>query len=99
MGRLSLLLVVCFSALVLDAVYADDHDRAKQLLDEGEIISAESLLRDAMKRKSGRLIELELEVEDGRHVYEVEIIDDAGVVWEFYYDAKSGAFLRQTVED
>jgi uncharacterized membrane protein YkoI len=98
-GRLSLVLGVCIGFLVSGAVYADDHNQVKQLLDEGEIISAESLLVDAMKRKPGRLLELELEVENGRRVYEVEIIDDAGVVWEFYYDAKTGAFISQAIED
>ena len=99
MGRLSFM--ACFSFLMFGSAFADsnDHDRAKQLLDDGDIISAESLLIDAMRRKPGRLLGLELEEKDWRHVYEVEIIDDAGVVWEFYYDAKTGDLIRQAVED
>ena len=104
MRQLKRLLFIIPSLFVLGITigFSDDHglghNQVKALLDSGKIISAEALIKDAMKRKAGRLLELELEVEEGRYMYEVEIIDDQGVVWELYYDARTGEFLKTSIE-
>ena len=99
MSKISLpvVLMLFVSSVCADT---DDHERVRSLMDAGEIVSADVLIKDAQQRMpSGRLLELELEHEDGRYVYEIEMVDDGGVVWEFYYDAKTEEFIRRTKED
>jgi uncharacterized membrane protein YkoI len=40
------------------------------------------------------LLEVELEFEDGRYVYELVILQEDGTVRELEYDARSGRFWR-----
>lgn len=82
--------------------YADsekDHDRARQLRGAGVIVPVEPLVADAKRRLPGRLLEIELEDdEDGNLVYEIELVDGKGVVREFFFDARTGRFLKEDVD-
>jgi len=68
----------------------DDHLRAKDLVESGEILPLEKILHDVFQGRPWRLLEAELEQEHGRYIYELEILDDKGKVRELEYDAKSG---------
>ena len=43
---------------------------------------------------AGRLIEAELEVERGRYLYELELLDEQGRLWKLYFDAKTGQQVK-----
>jgi uncharacterized membrane protein YkoI len=45
------------------------------------------------------VLETELEESGGGMVYEVEILDANGEVWEMKFDARSGALLGEEQED
>ncbi len=95
-------IVVTVGLLALPVLaHGDDVDYkvARELRKEGKIVAVEKLLRDAMRRRVGTLLEIELEVEEGRYLYEIEILDDNGVVFEYYYDAQSGQFLHEGIHD
>lgn len=62
---------------------------------QGRYVPLESVVRDALKRYSGQLLEVELD--DG--VYEVEILRGDGVVVELDYDARSGKLLKTELDD
>lgn len=86
--------------IYIQTAFADDsHDEIKMLRDEDVIVSLESLIKKAQQLKSGRVIEVELERENGRYVYEIEILDHQRQVWEFYFDAQNGQLLKQGIED
>ena len=87
------LLILCLLLPVVSGASNDDHDAAKRLREAGEIVSLEKLLADARSRHSGRVLEIELEVERGQYVYEIEMVDEYGKVHEYYYDARDGRFL------
>jgi len=89
------LLILCLLLPVVSGASNDDHDEAKNLREAGEIVSLEKLLADARSRHSGRVLEIELELEHehGMRVYEIEMVDDQGKVHEYYYDAKDGRLL------
>ena len=55
-----------------------------------DLIPLESLINKAEADHAGRLIEAELKSVEGRDIYEIEILDESGKVWETYYDARSG---------
>lgn len=76
----------------------DDHERARKLVKSGEIIPLEQLLQKVVSADSGklRLLEAELERKQGRLVYELELVDEQGVVRELLFDAKTGEAIAET---
>ena len=91
----SLLIIVIFTSTNIWA--DDDHERARELVKSGEIIPLNQLLQQVINTGSGkfRLLEAELERESGRLVYELEIVDEHGVVRELLFDAKTGKPLDE----
>ena len=75
----------------------DDHERARELVKSGEIIALEQLLQKIVAGEKGhlRLLEAELEEKSGRLVYELELVDEKGVVREMLFDAKTGEALGE----
>lgn len=76
----------------------DDHQRARELMQSGEILPLETLLKDLLKNEHWRLLEAELEEEDGRLIYEFELLDEQGRVRELEYDARTGVRLGEEEE-
>lgn len=70
------------------------HEWASHLHQSGEIRSLEQLLRELPERHQGRMLEAELEQEQGRYVYEVEMLDRMGRLQKFHLDAHSGEVLK-----
>ena len=75
----------------------DDHERARELVKRGEIMSLAELLQQVDRLEGGklRLLEAELENKKDRLVYELEFIDEQGVVRELLFDAKTGEALGE----
>lgn len=93
----SVLILILFAGTSL-ALADDDHDRAKQLKEAGEILPLERIVEMAKKDRSGQLLEAELKEKKGRLIYELELLDKEGIVWELKYDAKSGELLKEKQE-
>lgn len=75
------------------------HDEARALRQAGTILPLEQITAQALKRHGGaRLLEVELEEDDGRLVYEVELLGADGVVRELELDARSGQLLKDEVD-
>nr|WP_314483890.1 PepSY domain-containing protein [uncultured Pseudomonas sp.] len=90
------LLAACSLAAARDL----DQDEALALRQEGVILSLEHLLEAAMARHPGaRLLEAELEEDDDRYEYEVELLTVDGVVREIKLDASTGALLKDEEDD
>jgi len=89
---LSLVATLISLAMVSVAWSDDDHDQARQLMKRGEILQLETIL-EKLPDTGGRILEVELEHEDGQLVYEVEILNADGHVVEYLFDARSGEFL------
>ena len=67
------------SALALDV----DQDEALRLRQSGEVLSFQAILRQADERYPGaRLLEAELDDDDGEFIYEIELLTGDGVVRE-----------------
>ena len=96
LARLSV--IVLFAILgVVNTALADndaDHVQAKKLRDAGAILPLETILKNAKKLRSGRILEIELEDEHERYIYELEVLDEKGVVWEMKFDAKTGKLIE-----
>ena len=77
----------------------DDHIEARRLLDAGEILPLESILKNVRDRFPGKILEVKLEREDQEIVYEVEVLGDDGVVTEVYINARTGKVLSSKEDD
>jgi len=77
----------------------DDYIEAKRLRDSGEIMPLEEILKNVRRTYPGRILEVELENEKGRVIYELEILGADRIVREIYIDAKSGKLLSVEEDD
>ena len=77
----------------------DDHIEARRLLDSGEILPLEVILNNVRRTFPGRILDVELEREDGQIAYEVEILGEDGIVTEIYINAKTGKVLSVKEDD
>lgn len=76
-----------------------DQDEALKLRKEGVIRPLESLLQRVNERyPNARLLEAELEEEDGQYRYEIEILVGDGVR-ELEIGAMDGAIMKDEVDD
>jgi uncharacterized membrane protein YkoI len=96
-----LLLMLGLSSLLVStpSMSDEDHEEARRLKELGEILPLEQILKAAKAEQPGRVISVEMEDEDGLHVYEVEILDKGGEVWELYFDAATGTLVKRGKED
>jgi uncharacterized membrane protein YkoI len=76
-----------------------DHLTARRLRDAGQILSLERIAERAHAEKPGEILETELKQKHGRYIYEIEILDNGGRVWELKFDARSGALIKLEKED
>jgi uncharacterized membrane protein YkoI len=72
----------------------DDQDRARAALAAGEIRPLAEILAEVERRYLGRVIEVDLDREDGRWVYELKLLPSSGRVFELEVDAATAALLR-----
>lgn len=91
----TVLALVCSAGIV----HADDDSReVRRLVQEGKIIPLEELLATHRERLQGRILDLEVDREQGRVVYEIKTLDSEGVVREVEIDAQTGEWLRERVK-
>jgi uncharacterized membrane protein YkoI len=99
--RRALLLAVAAGLLVAaPPLRADDDDQeiARRALVEGRIKSLSTITEMVKPHLPGKILGVELEVEDdGRIVYEFDVIDSSGRLWEVEVDAATGKILK--IED
>jgi len=71
------------------------HDLADKLESEGHIMTLEEILNIANKAYQGRILEAELETREGAYVYQIDILDNDGVIWELEYNAANGQLITK----
>ena len=95
-GALFCLALISFQVMARDI----NQDEALQLRREGKLVPLNTLLQTARQRyPAARLLEVELESEDGQLIYELEILTAGGKVRELEFDAAAGDLLKDEEED
>lgn len=77
----------------------DDQDKAHRLRQQGTILPLEKIIQAARNIHPGRIVEAELDRERGVYVYEIEIVDNNGRVWEMKFNAKDATLISSEQED
>ena len=89
-------------AFMVPAAFAADlsQDTARELRRDGTILALDDILERVRERyPDARLLETELERDDGRYIYEMEILTREGQVRELETDATTGRILEDEAED
>jgi uncharacterized membrane protein YkoI len=88
------------ASLALFPAQADEGPAvAKRLSEAGVILPLEKIVAAARKIKPGEVLETELERKGKGYVYEIEILDARGQVWEVKLDAKTAKLIKLESED
>jgi uncharacterized membrane protein YkoI len=84
--------ILVFCAALSVAQADNDRQTARELLQSGQIVSIDALLKKVQTEFPGHILKIKLDDEDDAQsgwVYETKILREDGVVMEIEYDAKS----------
>ena len=71
----------------------------RELVRQGEILPLETILAQFPAKEYGKLLDLEVEREQGSVVYEFEFLRADGRIVEIEVDASNGRILEREIED
>jgi len=87
------LLLVLLGAGASQAGESYDHDRARRALESGEILPLRAILDRVDRDYPGQIMEVELERDDARWLYEIKLLRTDGALVKLKIDARDGALL------
>ena len=90
---LPLAVLLALAPAAIEAESDTDYDRARAAVARGETLPLATLLPRIEAEHGGRAIEVEMEEEDGRRIYEFEILTADGRLFEVDVDAATGQTL------
>lgn len=93
-GIAAMMTALTLMLFALGATAGEKPETVRKLKEAGAILPLEQIVQRAQAIKAGEIIETELERRRERYVYEVEILDAGGRVWEIYLDAKTGQLIK-----
>jgi uncharacterized membrane protein YkoI len=77
----------------------DDHERARAAVQAGEVMPLASLLERLQRTHPGQVLELELDRQDGRWIYEVKLLQPNGRLLKLELDARTAQVLEARHKD
>lgn len=93
------LLLVLTSLAGLPAWADSDHDRARQAVRSGQVLPLPAVLEALAREVPGQVLEVELEREDGRWIYEIKLLQSGGQLAKLKVDAQTAQVLRRKNRD
>ena len=72
----------------------DDHERARAAVQAGEVLPLATVLERLKRSHPGQVLELELERDDGRWIYEVKLLQADGLLLKLDVDARTAQVLK-----
>lgn len=93
------LLVMAASVIWMPAMASSDHDRARAAVQAGQILPLKTVLETLERVHPGQVLEIELDQEHGRWVYEVRLLQSDGKLVKLELDAATAEILRSRSRD
>lgn len=93
-AALALLMAACLLPAQAKDRDRSDHDRARSAVEAGTALPLPALLEKLQRTHPGQVLELELERDDGRWIYEVKLLHNNGQLLKIKLDAATGALLE-----
>ncbi|NMG75268.1 hypothetical protein GPA25_10920 [Aromatoleum diolicum] len=72
---------------------AYDHDRARAALERGEVMPLRAILDRVERDYPGKVVEVELEREHERWIYEIKVLQSGGALRKLEVDGRDGTVL------
>lgn len=88
------LVMALVSPAVATARGRDDHDRARQAVEAGQVLPLKAILARVEREYPGEVLEVELEQDDGVWLYEIKLLQAGGVLNKLKLDARTGAVVK-----
>ena len=87
--------VLAIALLTATAAFGDalSAERGRELVERGEILPLEQILKQNEASIDGRIIEVEIEQKCGSYVYEIKILGGDGRTREIKIDARTGVIV------
>ena len=93
---LSALALVLAMVLAGPPAHADsEQDRARAAVQAGKVLPLKTVLERLEREHPGQVLEVELEQDDGRWIYEIKLLQSGGRLVKLELDAASGAVLQR----
>lgn len=100
--KLIAIVALAVNTFTMSAVWAsgdDDHERARQALQSGQILPLRTVLERLERNHPGKVLEVELEQKDGFWIYKVKLLQADGQLVKLMLDAKSAAPIERKNRD
>jgi uncharacterized membrane protein YkoI len=81
------------------AAHLPDQDRARAAVQAGQAMPLKNVLEQLAKDHPGQVLEVELEHEHGRWVYEIKLLQAGGRLVKLELDAATGEVLRRKLRE
>lgn len=100
MKMMWLSLALAVGTISFNVLGGDEFDagQIRLMVRQGQILSLDSILKKHPLLAAERMLDLEVESEHGRIIYEIEVLNKNGGVEEWQIDAESGELLKQEIE-
>lgn len=92
---IALVLAAAMAASGVRASNDSDHDRARDAVQAGQVLPLKTVLERLEREQPGQVLEVELERDDGRWIYEVKLLQSGGRLVKLELDARSGEVLKR----
>lgn len=86
-------LLLCLAPLAGRAGEHGDHERARAAVQAGEVLPLPTVLERLQRSHPGQVLELELDQEDGRWIYEIKLLQADGQLLRLELDARTAQVL------
>ena len=93
------LIFFAFCAMPIYAADRGDHDRARQALEAGEILSLKTVIERIESGAAGQVMDVDLERRHGRWVYEIKLLRPGGALVKLWVNASDGTILERHGRD
>ena len=71
-----------------------DHDLARQALERGQVLPLRTVLEKVEREYQGQVLKVEFELDDGRFLYEIRLLQQDGRMAKLKIDAVDGRVLQ-----
>ena len=95
---LLLLLAVGLASVPTRASDRNEVDRVRAAVQAGELLPLTQVLERLQRSHPGQVLEVELEREDGRWIYEVKLLQAGGRLLKLELDGRSAVVLKQRIK-
>jgi hypothetical protein len=74
---------------------SDDHERARQAVITGQVLPLRTVLEKLEREQAGQVLEVKLERDDGRWIYEIKLLQPGGQLLKLKLDAQNAKLIDQ----